>query len=80
MHHQAAGLYDFGDDTGCSSSAPTVRDVFGEMSAWLNRQENKKELLFIKMETYVGDNVSAGVVLIQLSQALERRLLQPFPM
>lgn len=61
--HQAAGIYNFGDDTGCSSSAPTLKDVFGEIAAWLNLEENEKELLYIKMETFVGSNVScSGVV------------------
>eukprot|EP00752_Nemacystus_decipiens_P009039 g8070.t1 len=54
---KAAGLSDFGDDTGCSSSAPKLQDVFGEIQAWLNLPENEKELLYIKMETYVGNKM-----------------------
>lgn len=54
---QAIGLYDYGDDTGCSSTAPTLREAFEEISAWLALPENAEELLFIKMETFVGTDV-----------------------
>lgn len=56
--HQAAGLNNFGDDTGCATTAPKLQDVFGEINAWLNLPENKNELLYIKVETFVGHNVS----------------------
>lgn len=55
--HQAAGIYDFGDDTGCAKTAPKLKEVVQEISDWLNLQENKRELLYIKMETFVGSNV-----------------------
>ncbi|CAN0015246.1 unnamed protein product [Pylaiella littoralis] len=54
---EAIGLYDYGDDTGCSSTAPTLREAFEEISAWLALPENAEELLFIKMETFVGTDV-----------------------
>lgn len=74
---QAAGLTDFGDDTGCSSSAPKLQDVFGEIQAWLNLPDNKKELLYVKMETFVGRSVSCYGAVRQLSQTLKLCSLQP---
>ncbi|CAM9316816.1 unnamed protein product, partial [Ectocarpus sp. 13 AM-2016] len=55
---EALGIKDFGDDTGCSSTAPSLKETFGEISAWLDLPENSEELLFIKIEDYTGDNVS----------------------
>ncbi|CAB1104963.1 unnamed protein product [Ectocarpus sp. CCAP 1310/34] len=60
---EALGIKDFGDDTGCSSTAPSLKETFDEISAWLDLPENSEELLFIKIEDYTGDNVGIIVVL-----------------
>lgn len=54
---KALGIEDFGNDTGCSSTAPSLKKTFHEISAWLDLPENSEELLFIKLEDYTGDNV-----------------------
>ncbi|CAM9396562.1 unnamed protein product, partial [Scytosiphon promiscuus] len=55
---EALDIYDFGDDTGCAATAPTLKQVFGEISAWMNLPENANELLFIKFEAFTGDNLN----------------------
>ncbi|CAM9331716.1 unnamed protein product, partial [Hapterophycus canaliculatus] len=53
---EALEIFDFGDDTGCASTAPTLKQVFGEISTWLDLPENANELLFIKFDSFTGDN------------------------
>lgn len=64
---QALEIFDFGDDTGCAATAPTLKQVIGEIAAWLDLPENANELLFIKFETFTGTNVRASQRCLVLS-------------
>ncbi|CAM9159625.1 unnamed protein product, partial [Ectocarpus sp. 8 AP-2014] len=52
---EALGIYDYGDATGCPNTARTLKQTFEEIAAWMDLPENSEELLYIKLETYVGN-------------------------
>ncbi|CAM9602375.1 unnamed protein product, partial [Ectocarpus sp. 4 AP-2014] len=55
---EALGIYDYGDATGCPNTARTLKQTFQEIAAWMNLPENSEELLYIKLETYVGNRAN----------------------
>ncbi|CAM9395572.1 unnamed protein product [Ectocarpus sp. 12 AP-2014] len=55
---EALGIYDYGDATGCPNTARTLKQTFEEIAAWMDLPENSEELLYIKLETYVGNRVN----------------------
>ncbi|CAM9799194.1 unnamed protein product, partial [Ectocarpus sp. 6 AP-2014] len=55
---EALGIYDYGDATGCPNTARTLKQTFEEIAAWMHLPENSEELLYIKLETYVGNRAN----------------------
>ncbi|CAN0367027.1 unnamed protein product, partial [Ascophyllum nodosum] len=50
-----AGVPNYGNDTGCRSDAPTLRESFEEIAAWVLDQDNINEVVYIKLDSSLDD-------------------------
>ncbi|CAN0074480.1 unnamed protein product [Pylaiella littoralis] len=59
---EGVGIFDYGADTGCRNDSSTLTQGFEEIAAWLLDDQNKMEILGIKLDSFVdgaADRVSA---------------------